>query len=254
MKLKGVKMNRQKLRKTLILVSFLLFPITIFYFSPMLILVGSAMGIITGSFITFAALFFISLFFGRAWCGWVCPTGGLQEYCFAINDNKTKEKYYKVKYFIWVPWIVLIAIMAIFAGGYTKIDPLLFTNNGISISEPFLYTIYFVVLLITLIPAIWAGKRAACHYLCWMAPFMIIGTKIKNLAKWPSLHLKANKELCVECRLCSKNCPMSLEVNGKVKKEDLKDFECILCGTCVDSCPKDAIKYSFRAPPKNKST
>lgn len=238
-------MNRQKLRKALILVSFLLFPLTVFYFSPILILVGASMGIITGSFIMFTALFVISLFFGRAWCGWACPSGGLQEYCFAINDNKTKEKYYKAKYFIWVPWISFIAILAILAGGYTKIDPLFFTNNGISIYEPFLYLIYFAVLLILLIPAIFGGKRAACHYLCWMAPFMIIGTKIKNMIGWPSLHLRADKELCVECKTCSKNCPMSLEVNEKVKKDDMKDYECILCGTCIDSCPKGTINYHF---------
>lgn len=238
-------MDRQKLRKTLILVSFLIFPLTVFYFSPILILVGASMGIITGSFIVFAALFFISLFFGRAWCGWACPSGGLQEYCSAINNNKTIEKYYKAKYFIFVPWISLIAILAILAGGFTKIDPLIFTSNGISIYEPFLYSIYFAVLLLLIVPVIFGGKRAACHYLCWMAPFMIIGTKIKNTMGWPSLHLRVNKETCVECKICNKNCPMSLEVNEKVKRDDMNDYECILCGTCIDSCPKGTINYHF---------
>jgi len=61
--------------------------------------------------------------------------------------------------------------------------------------------------------------------------------------------LKANKELCVECRLC-KNCPMSLDVKEKVLGGNMNDFECILCGKCVDSCPKGAIKYSFGIPKK----
>jgi polyferredoxin len=61
--------RRQKIRKAIILISFLLFPITINYFSPYIIIDGAAQGIITGSFITFGLLFIVSLFFGRAFCG-----------------------------------------------------------------------------------------------------------------------------------------------------------------------------------------
>jgi ferredoxin-type protein NapH len=46
-------MIRQTLRKGIILVSFLLFPITQYYFSPVLILAGASEGIINGSFIDF---------------------------------------------------------------------------------------------------------------------------------------------------------------------------------------------------------
>jgi len=79
---------RQKIRKALLLVSFLLFPVTINYFSPYIIMDGASQGIIAGSFITFTLLFFVSLFFGRAFCGWVCPGAGIQEWCFAVNDKK----------------------------------------------------------------------------------------------------------------------------------------------------------------------
>ncbi|MCA1076459.1 hypothetical protein K9O30_22675 [Clostridium bowmanii] len=46
-------MKRQNIRKALIIISFLLFPITIYYFSPFLIIEGMTKGIITGSFILF---------------------------------------------------------------------------------------------------------------------------------------------------------------------------------------------------------
>ena len=36
-----------------------------------------------------------------------------------------------------------------------------------------------------------AGRRAGCHTICWMAPFMIIGRKLRNLVAWPSLRLTA---------------------------------------------------------------
>lgn len=240
--------RRQKIRQTTLLISFLLFPVTIFYFSPFLIIWGASLGIINGSFLTFTSLFILSLFFGRAFCGWACPTGGAQEYCFSINNGNTRGgRYNWIKYFIFIIWVFIIAIMAILAGGLTKIDPLFLTQYGVSISEPFMYIIYYGIVLSTILVAILAGKRANCHYFCFIAPFMVIGNKIKNIFKWPSLHLEADNKLCIQCKLCQ-NCPMSLNVKEKVLKGNMHDFECILCGKCVDSCPKGAIKYSFSIP------
>jgi len=70
--------------------SFLLFPVTINYFSPYVIIDGASEGIVAGSFITFGTLFLGSLFFGRAFCGWVCPGAGLQEACFSISDKRAR--------------------------------------------------------------------------------------------------------------------------------------------------------------------
>ena len=78
-----------------------------------------------------------------------------------------------------------------------------------------------------------------------MSPFMIGGRKFRNLVKWPSLRLKAEKDKCTHCMTCSKNCPMSLDVNGMVKDGKMENSECILCGTCVDNCKQGVIKYSF---------
>ncbi|HBF36583.1 MAG TPA: 4Fe-4S ferredoxin, partial [Firmicutes bacterium] len=51
---------------------------------------------------------------------------------------------------------------------------------------------------------------------------------------------------CVNCKLCSKKCPMSLDVHEMVKQNKLNHSECILCGECIDSCAKGAIYYRFR--------
>lgn len=63
--------RRQRLRALLLLSSWLLFPITIFYFSPYLIIDGAAQGVVTGSLLVFAALLLSGLLLGRAFCGWV---------------------------------------------------------------------------------------------------------------------------------------------------------------------------------------
>jgi ferredoxin len=75
---------------------------------------------------------------------------------------------------------------------------------------------------------------------------MIIGSKLARAAKMPVLHLEADREKCVSCGKCTRECPMSLEVQDMVKGGKMNSAECILCGECVDGCPKKAINYSFR--------
>lgn len=240
-------MKRQKLRKALVICSFLLFPITIYYFSPYLIIMGASEGIIAGSFVVFALMLFVSLFLGRAFCGWVCPAGGLQECCMLAVDKRARGgKRNWIKYLIWVPWISIIALMAVNAGGLNRIDFLYQTKNGISVSDFQSYIIFYAVISLIVIMAFAAGKRSFCHYACWMAPFMIIGSSIKNKLGYPSLHLKGEKNKCIGCNSCTKKCPMCLEVMDMVQGENMYNNECILCGECVDACPKKAITYALK--------
>lgn len=239
-------MKRQKTRKIIILISFLLFPVTIYYLSPYLIIQGGLDGIISGSFIVFSAMFVSSLIFGRAFCGWLCPAGGLQDCCAVASDKRAKGgRRNWIKYFIWVPWISGVILAFASSGGIKSINFLYYTNHGISVAEPQAYIIYYFFVALLTIMALVAGRRAGCHYLCWMAPFMIIGTKLRNSLKYPSLRLYADKERCTHCNLCTKQCPMSLEVNKMVQNSEMNNDECILCGMCADSCLKKAIKYRF---------
>lgn len=239
-------MKRQSIRKALIVISFLLFPITIYYLSPILIIQGLAEGIIAGSFIFFALLFAVSLFLGRAHCGWLCPAGGLQEICTLAAGKKAKSgKGNWIKFFIWVPWIISIIVLFISSGSDKNIDGFYQTFYGISVAEPAAYIIYYLVVALIVIISFTGGKRAFCHYVCWMAPFMIIGVKISTLLRLPSLRLTADKNKCINCRLCDKNCVMSLPVSEMVQKSSMENPECILCGACVDNCKKGTIKYSF---------
>lgn len=241
-------MRMQKIRKALIYFSLLLFPVTINYFSPYIIVDGASQGIINGSFIVFTLLFFVSLFLGRGFCGWFCPGAGLQEACFAIRDKKARGgRADWIKYSIWIPWIGVIVLLAIAARGYHRIAPLYLTEHVVSLIEPVDYVKYFffVGLIVTL--ALIAGKRAFCHYLCWMAPFMVIGRKIRNTFTWPALHLRVHNDKCKNCNTCTENCPMSLNVNGMVHKGNMENAECILCGTCVAGCPEGVIKFAYSA-------
>ncbi|HSA99328.1 MAG TPA: 4Fe-4S binding protein [Anaerolineales bacterium] len=243
---------RQRVRKALVLLTFLSFPITMNYLSPYVIIDGAANGILNGSLIMFALMFVSSLFFGRAWCGWVCPGGGMQEIVEPINNRPVDgRKLDWIKWLIWIPWITLIVLLAVRAGGYRTVNLLYHTQGGISVAgspdRPILiaYIIYYCVIALFVGLAVFVGRRAGCHTICWMAPFMIIGRWIRNRFAWPSLRLKAEASACADCKKCTSNCPMSLDVNAMVQIGRMENAECILCGTCVDNCAKKAIRYSF---------
>ncbi len=237
--------TRQKIRKGFILFSFFLFPATFYYLSPYVIVQATAQGIINGSFVLFLLMFISSLFLGRGFCGWVCPGAGCQEAIFLARDKKVTTGDY-IKWFIWLPWISLIVLLAIRSGGYNKIDVFYMTTYGISVGDiPSIISYFVVLIFLIVLPAFAIGKRSFCHHLCWMAPFMIIGRKIRNYFQWTSLQLNPDPEACKQCHTCSKNCPMSLPVEEMVKHENMEHVECILCGTCADGCKQSAIKYDW---------
>jgi len=246
--------RRQRLRKGLLLLSLLLLPVTLYYFSPALILDAAAKGIVNASFIAFGLLFASALLLGRLWCGWVCPAGALQELAAPINDRITPGgKFNWVKWAVWIPWVGGIAALAMAAGGYHAIDPFYHFEGGVTLALPVetdgppWYMVYYVVVGLFLALAVAFGRRAGCHTICWMAPFMILGRRARNLVGWPALRLRAEPDLCTGCQTCSRNCPMSLDVQRMVRSGHMEEGECILCASCVDGCPGGAIRFSFSA-------
>jgi polyferredoxin len=161
--------------------------------------------------------------------------------CFAMPKSKT------------FAWIVLIAVLAIGAGGYRAVNPLYQLETGVTMALPLdgggppWFMIYYIIIALFLGLALIFGRRAGCHTVCWMAPFMILGRWLRNRVRWPSLRLQAAPDKCSDCLTCSRNCPMSLDVNGMVKRANMENDECILCGNCVDGCSKSAIRYTFSA-------
>jgi len=224
----------------------LLFPITLNYLSPYLIIRGSFEGVLAGSGVLFAGLFLSSLFFGRAFCGWVCPAGALQDVCTVIEGKVVKRRMNMLKYLLWVPWLGAIAAGFISAGGLRKIDVIYYTDYGISVNAPSGYVIYFTVVLLIVVLSLVLGRRSFCHSVCWMAPFMVLSSGIAERLHIPSLRLKAEPTRCIGCARCDQHCPMSIGVHEMVVSGKMFDRECTLCGTCADVCPKKAIRLGFK--------
>ena len=147
----------------------------------------------------------------------------------------------------WRASILLAGSMILFASRNA------FSSGGISLAgsaeRPIIiaYVIYFGVVALFTGLAMALGRRAGCHTVCWMAPFMIAGRWIRNRFAWPALRLRADTATCTSCGRCTEVCPTGLDVLGLVQSGSMEDYECTLCGSCVDACPRRTIRYSFSA-------
>lgn len=240
-------MNRQQFRFLLLMISLLLFPITIYYFSPYLILVGAMGGIVTGSFVVFVLLFLFSIIFSRIFCGYICPMSGLQECAGRINKKAARQGFFNaIKYIIWFVWMTAIVMIFLQQNNKITLDVFYRTDHGISVSQIYAYVIYYGVIILVFLLALLFGKRTFCHSVCWMAPFMVIGMKVGKLLHLPRLEVKANSKQCISCNKCNQACPMGLSVSEMAKVGKVDNTECILCAECIDICPKKVLYYSMK--------
>ncbi|MBE0634388.1 4Fe-4S binding protein [Candidatus Bipolaricaulota bacterium] len=239
-------MSRQRTRQAVLTISAILFPVTFYYLSPAVILMGASEGIVTGSFIVFGLLFFGSLFFGRAFCGWICPGGAIGEGMCRIRDRRVTRRWVSwIKYAIWVPWLALIAALAVRAGGLTRAEFTYQTWHGISVSSWNALFVFAIVVTLIASLTLLVGRRGFCHTACWMAPFMILGRALRDRLRLPGLRLQVHASDCISCGACTRTCPMSLDVQAMVKHEAMTATECILCARCADGCPKNVISLRF---------
>jgi polyferredoxin len=229
-----------------VIASFVLLPITLYYFSPVLSLSAAASGIVSGSVMVFALLFVSALSAGRVFCGWACPAGGAQEVIALVRRKPVNRRRINwIKWLVWSPWLIMLVFFILRAGGARGFDFFYQTRGGISVTDIPGAIAYIAVVAIFLILSATVGKRAGCHTICWMAPFMVIGRSIRNVFAWPSLRLAVRPDACAGCGKCGKECPMSIDVTERVKADRIESRDCILCGSCVDACPRGAIRYSF---------
>lgn len=83
---------------------------------------------------------------------------------------------------------------------------------------------------------IFKDNRAFCKYICPITVFL------KPMSYFSLMRVKCDTEKCVSCGKCKKQCPMGVDITDNSRKR-VNGTECILCMECVDSCPKNALKF-----------
>ena len=182
--------------------------------------------------------------FGRAFCGWACPFGALQDLLGGFGKRKGKQsrklrpftysKFAMLLIVVFLAWITLDTFFCKFcpAGSLFAAIPTPFFEPSLGVGFFFyvhMTTLILTVLLVLLFSRFW------CRYLC---PLGTIG--IFNKLSVLTVSLDSTK--CTECLRCLAVCPMGLD-----KLSDIgSSSDCILCGRCVDACPTDALKMHVR--------
>ena len=237
---------RQKVRKALTALMLITFPVYFYYLSPVIPLGGSAEGIISGSLIVFAVLFVSAFVLSRGFCSFVCPAGTIQDLVGGAGTRPFPRRYFNwLKYLVWGIWLAMLFFFFRRAGGVKALDFALGTVNGISVSDTVSLIVYIIVISVFFLMALIFGRRAACHTICWMAPFMVLGSRAGAALRVPSIRIISKPENCISCGKCTSVCPMSLDVRALQQAGAISSTDCILCGNCVDACPKKVLLYGL---------
>lgn len=171
----------------------------------------------------------VALYKGRAWCDWMCPRGSFYDlFLSRWSRNRRVPEFVKTRGFRLGVLAMLFAVLGIqiyFAWGDV---------DGIGMA---MVRVLTVTTTIGIVFGLIFQERFWCH-ICPMGTlsnFMSSGKQPLTVT-----------EGCVNCKLCTKVCPMQLTPYSLDKSGGITDNDCIKCGTCVAACPKKALHFEDR--------
>ena len=200
--------------------------------------------IFSGTMILLGITLVLALIFRRSFCGLICPFGALQEFFGIIGKKLFRKRFIMpptidkpLRYLKYIVLVVTIYFAWKTAGLWMDpYDPWA-AYGHIKAGFTSLTTEYLIgtITLVVILLGSMIYDRFFCKYLCPMGAVYGIISKIS-----PSKIVR-DKEVCINCNLCSKSCPMNIEV---AKIDKVSSSECISCQSCVLACPaRGALEY-----------
>ncbi|ODS24223.1 cytochrome c oxidase accessory protein CcoG [Candidatus Endobugula sertula] len=221
------------------------------------------------------ALFTVTAFLGRVWCGFTCPQTvwtlmfiWAEHVCEGDRNKRIKldqsdwniEKVLRKsgKYSLWL--IISFITGATFIGYFLPIRELLsgfipsFNDNGLLVFDGSLTAMFWTVFFAS-VTFLNAGfmREQVCKYMCPYARFQsamydsdtlaVHYDKVRGEARGPRKtnedYKAAGKGDCIDCSWCVQVCPVDIDI-----REGLQ-YECINCGLCVDACNSVMDKMNY---------
>ncbi len=178
-------------------------------------------GLVLGVFVM------LTLLLGRAFCGYVCPIGAVQELLYRIKTRKLKvgNKVLPMGFrLLLLPAFIILAV--VFSEG-------LLVYLGFKDFFHLEVTGYFYVFLGLVIIGVFI-YRPFCRLLC---PYGAILSLVSGKSRFK---LRRTDD-CLDCGKCEKACP-----TNEAGESDRKQ-ECYLCNRCREVCPVGAIAYGRKS-------
>jgi len=174
--------------------------------------------------VIFIAGIIIALFFGRFYCGWICPINTVMKIVAKLKERFSIKSFNSPSFLTksFVRYIVLLLFLIIFIF-------VMFTGKRLPVL-PFLFT-FGIVISVFYSESLW--HRYICPYGTILS---IAGSKSKH-------YLKINTDNCISCGICKKVCP-ALAIDKNDAYSINKSF-CLLCLECTRKCPKNTIHYNI---------
>lgn len=176
-------------------------------------------------------LFFLTVLFGRAFCGWLCPGGAVNRLLGSFSKVRLKRGGFLAKALPWGKYISLaLCLYLIFLVLQPRVNiPIRVGEFLPAIAQTFQFAqpvwivrtlaVLAIVALGILLPAAW------CKYACPTGGGLELAGKF-------SLFRVFKTSKCNNCDKCRKACYMDTRP---------EESNCTNCGDCIDSCPQDCI-------------
>jgi len=210
----------------------------------------------------FAGFFLLTIIFSKAWCGWICPFGTLQDwitflrkklgiresqFSWTLRDRLKPIKYILLIFLIVIPILIGNAgLHSDFGLPFCQICPAkklmpIFAGNfryfAVDISNPI--TAFMSIVSLILTAFFFVGMFFKDRFFCLFCPLLAL---ISLFEKFGFLGLEKKVDACTGCGNCQRVCPLNIrEVHLEKKKKNVLTQDCILCLRCVESCPQAKV-------------
>lgn len=187
------------------------------------------------------------LFLKKGFCSWVCPFGYLSQALARVHkwvfpswlkmprwlDIPLRSiKYLLMFFFVYFIFFKMdVEQLRLFIySPYNRVADIKMLYFFEHISAFSLKVIVSLILLSIVFPYFW------CRYLC---PY---GALLGIISLLSPFKVRRNENTCIDCTLCTKACPMGIQVH---KKKVVYSDECHSCLQCVAACPvKNTLEFS----------
>ncbi|NQZ27270.1 MAG: cytochrome c oxidase accessory protein CcoG [Colwellia sp.] len=212
------------------------------------------------------ALFFITTWLGRVWCGYVCPqtiwtlayvwiehrTEGTRNQRIALDKapwtmNKISRK--SLKHICWLLMSLLTATT--FISYFVPVGELYRGLFSFDLSGAVTFWVLFFAVC-THVNAGWMREHLCIHFCPYSRfqsamfdknTFMVAYDSKRGENRAPRKRKDDPKALglgdCVDCNLCVDVCPAGIDIRNGIQ------YECINCGLCIDACDQTMEKFNY---------